>query len=70
MLWKITDDKPYKNGIIDAATYYKNKYGEKPTHCVVNETVEAPKSVVGIKVQRSHNILPKFVFIGTIEKSK
>ena len=66
MLW-LDDDKHLSldEKIQRAAEYYRNKYGQAPNICLVNQTMlEAEKKVGPIQVRPVQNILRNHFWVG------
>ena len=69
MLW-LDDNKkrPFAKKVQRAAEYYREKYGEYPDTCLVNECLLDGEigeiNVSGITVSAARNILPHYYWIG------
>ncbi len=70
MLW--FDDGPttLKDKVSQAAAFYEQKFGEKPTHCLVNpKTLNGGEGdVAGVTVRKARNVMPNHYWIGIEEK--
>lgn len=66
MLWFSNDPKQTIDfKIKEAASYYSQKYGQKPNVCFVHTSMmEGGKTVGEIKVETTSNVLPNHFWIG------
>ncbi len=69
MLW--FDDGPtsLKDKVSQAAAFYEQKFGEKPTHCLVhpNTLNGSEGDVGGVSVRKARNVMPNHYWIGIEE---
>jgi hypothetical protein len=72
MLWFDDSKTPLPDKVSQAVTFYQDKFGEKPTHCLVHpETLsgEGEGIVAGVQVRTARNVMPNHYWIGVDEKS-
>jgi hypothetical protein len=69
MLWFDNSSSNLNDKVVKAADYYQDKYGQSPTHCVVNpETLNKDELKIGkIEVRPSSTIRPNHLWIGVDE---
>jgi hypothetical protein len=71
MLW--FDDGPtsLKEKVSQAVAFYEQKFGEKPTHCLVHpKTLNGGEGdVAGVSVRKARNVMPNHYWIGVEEAS-
>ena len=69
MLW--FDDGPTKlqDKVSQAVAFYEQKFGEKPTHCLVhpNTLNGGEGDVAGVAVRKARNVMPNHYWIGIEE---
>lgn len=74
MLWFDDSQRNLKVKVQEAATFYHEKYGEKPTMCFVNPSmlVETVNPSNGVEVKGSKIVMPGhlWVGVGVVEKAK
>ena len=66
MLW-LDDDKQtsLEDKVLQAADYYREKYGRAPNLCLVNKAMVDDERRVGkIQVQPAKNVLPNHFWLG------
>jgi len=65
MLWFDNDKgKTLTQKVVDAATYYRDKYGAAPNYCEVHPGPDVPKKVGKIRIVANRTILPNHLWIG------
>jgi len=66
MLWYDSSGKPLREVVVGAVEYYANKYGQRPTHCMVNSCMlkGASGRVAGVMVCKEDRIMPDHYWIG------
>lgn len=69
MLW--FDDGPtsLKDKVSQAVAFYEQKFGEKPTHCLVhpNTLNGGEGDVEGVTVRKARNVMPNHYWVGIEE---
>jgi hypothetical protein len=72
MLWLDDSSRSLKVKVGEAASYYKEKYGEAPTLCFVNPVMLSEKIPAsnGVEVKKAKSVLPHHFWIGINEKKK
>jgi hypothetical protein len=69
MLW--FDDGPtsLKDKVSQAVAFYEQKFGEKPTHCLVhpNTLNGGEGDIAGVSVRKARNVMPNHYWIGVEE---
>jgi len=72
MLW--FDDSPnsLREKVSQAVAFYQDKFGEKPTHCLVHpSTLNGSEGVIaGVQVREARNVMPNHYWIGIDEKAR
>jgi hypothetical protein len=72
MLWFDDSSTPLPDKVSQAVTFYQDKFGEKPTHCLVHPATlsgEGEGLVAGVQVRTARNVMPNHYWIGVDEKS-
>ncbi len=66
MLWFDDSSRSLKEKVQRAAAYYAEKYGRKPTLCLVNPiTLNGDEGVIGgVEVRKGDNVMPQHYWIG------
>jgi len=72
MLWYDNSKKPLREVVVHAVEYYANKYGQKPTHCMVNPCMLKGSSgrVAGVLVCKEDRIMPNHFWIGVDDSTR
>ncbi|NIN67994.1 MAG: hypothetical protein GTO63_25460 [Anaerolineae bacterium] len=72
MLWFDDSSRPIKDKVRRAVDFYKQKYGRKPTVCLVNpQTLNGGEgSVAGVQIRRGANVMLDHFWIGVEETVK
>jgi hypothetical protein len=72
MLWFDDGPKPLQEKVQQAAAFYEDKFGNKPTHCLVHpSTLNGGEGLVGsVMVRKARNVMPNHYWIGVEEKPK
>lgn len=74
MLWFDDSQRNLKVKVQEAAVYYQEKYGEKPTMCFVNPSMLAEKvnPSNGVEVKGSRIVMPGHLWVGVgkVKKGK
>lgn len=70
MLWYDNDPKKtLRNKVIQAADYYRQKYGRVPNCCFVNAASVEDLDLGVLQLRTSRHILPGHLWIGIEEKN-
>lgn len=72
MLWFDDGPAPLKEKVARAVTYYREKYGEKPTLCLVHPSTlnGSAGAVNGVEVRAAVTVLPHHFWIGVEEEAR
>lgn len=72
MLWFDDESVSTSEKIQRAVTFYTEKYGRRPTLCLVNPaTLNGGERVMaGVKVRKASNVMPDHYWIGVDENKK
>ncbi len=72
MLWFDDGSKPLQEKVEQAAAFYEDKFGNKPTHCLVHpSTLNGGEGLVGsVMVRKARNVMPNHYWIGVEDKPK
>jgi hypothetical protein len=72
MLWFDDSQLPLGEKISRAISFYDEKYGRSPTHCLVHpETFNGGEEKVdGVEVRQARTVMPNHFWIGIEDKSK
>jgi hypothetical protein len=72
MLWFDDSSRSLDDKITRAVTFYKEKYGSSPTHCLVHpETLNGGDGTLsGVKVQGARSVMQNHFWIGIDEKAR
>ncbi len=73
MLWFDDSKGSMQEKVDQAVTFYVGKFGETPTHCLVNPATldGSPEGLVsGVKVRKARNVMPNHYWIGVDEVKK
>ncbi len=70
MLWFDDGPKPLQEKVEQAVAFYEEKFGNKPTHCLVHpSTLNGGEGLVGsVMVRKARNVMPNHYWIGVEEK--
>ena len=72
MLWFDDSSTALQDKVTQAVSFYQDKFGEMPTHCLVNPKTlnkESEGIVAGVQVRTARNVMPNHYWIGVDEKS-
>jgi hypothetical protein len=66
MLWFDDGPKPLQEKVAQAVAFYEDKFGNKPTHCLVHPTtLNGGEGLVGsVLVRKARNVMPNHYWIG------
>jgi hypothetical protein len=72
MLWFDDGSKPLQEKVEQAASFYEDKFGSRPTHCLVHpSTLNGGEGLVGsVMVRKARNVMPNHYWIGIEDKPK
>jgi hypothetical protein len=72
MLWFDDESVSTSEKIQRAVTFYTEKYGRRPTLCLVNPaTLNGGEGVMaGVKVRKARNVMPDHYWIGVDEGNR
>lgn len=72
MLWFDDGPKPLPEKVSQAVAFYEDKFGRKPTHCLVNpKTLDGDEGIVaGVEIRQARNVMPNHYWIGVDEKKR
>jgi hypothetical protein len=72
MLWFDDGPKTIQEKVGQAVAFYTDKFGRKPTHCLVNpETLNGGEGIMkGVKVQSARTVMPDHYWIGIEDESR
>jgi hypothetical protein len=72
MLWFDDRSKPLQEKVEQAAAFYEDKFGNKPTHCLVHpSTLNGGEGLVGsVMVRKARNVMPNHYWVGVEDKPK
>ncbi len=70
MLWFDDGPKTVDEKVGQAVAFYTDKFGRKPTHCLVHPTtLDGSEGVMsGVMVQAARNVMPHHYWIGIDEE--
>ena len=70
MLWFDDGPKPLQEKVAQAVAFYEDKFGDKPTHCLVHpSTLNGGEGLVGsVQVRKARNVMPNHYWIGVEEQ--
>jgi hypothetical protein len=69
MLWFDDGPNSLNDKVSQAVAFYEQKFGEKPTHCLVHpKTLNGGEGdVAGVTVRKARNVMPNHYWIGVEE---
>lgn len=69
MLWFDDGPNSLKDKVSQAVAFYEQKFGEKPTHCLVhpNTLNGGEGDIAGVSVRKARNVMPNHYWIGIEE---
>jgi hypothetical protein len=69
MLWFDDGPNSLKDKVSQAVAFYEQKFGEKPTHCLVhpNTLNGGGGDIAGVTVRKARNVMPNHYWIGIEE---
>lgn len=73
MLWFDDSNGSMQEKVSQAVTFYRGKFGETPTHCLVHpSTLDGnPEGLIsGVRVRKARTVMPNHYWIGVEETSK
>ena len=72
MLWFDDGPAPIKEKVSQAVEFYSDKFGKKPTHCLVHpSTLDGREGVIaGVSVRQAKNVMPNHYWVGVDEKAR
>jgi hypothetical protein len=72
MLWFDDGSKPLQEKVEQAAAFYEDKFGNRPTHCLVRpSTLNGGEGLVGsVMVRKARNVMPNHYWIGIEDQPK
>ncbi len=69
MLWFDESKQAFSERVVRAATFYREKYGQEPTHCYANPRTDGvfEGMVEGLKICPERTIMPDYFLIGVAD---
>lgn len=66
MLWLDADGhRTFIEKVNRAVDYYKNKYGQEPDLCIVNNSIkDIPDQIGSVRIEKAKNVLEHHFWIG------